>query len=209
VIIENMGPAINTRFHDYSPIISGDGSTLIFTSNRSDDERAIKEGSNYEDIFICRKEGSTWSAPKKISSNINQKYNDAAASLSPDGKTAYIDSDREGGLGERDIWTVDMTEMMPKPHTGPYMSLLTGSIFNVDGKPVVADLKFFDASGTQVGSTSSSAEGNYQIQLEGDKTYEVRIEMPGYKAIKESIKLDADKDGAMFELVKHFILYKE
>jgi hypothetical protein len=129
--------------------------------------------------------------------------------LSPDGKTAYIDSDRDGGLGERDIWVVDMTELMPKPHTGPYMSLLTGTIFNGDGKPVVAELKIFDASGTQVTTVTSGAEGTYQVQLEGDKTYEVRIEVPGNKPIKESVKLDADKAGGTFELVKHFILYKE
>jgi hypothetical protein len=129
--------------------------------------------------------------------------------LSPDGKMAYVDSDREGGLGERDIYAVDMTALMPKPHTGPYMSLLTGSVFNGDGKPVAAEIKIFDSNGTQLATTTSSTEGNYQFQLEGDKTYEVRIEVPGFKPIKESVKLEADKSGATFELVKHFILYKE
>jgi len=114
VIIENMGPGINTRFHDYSPIISGDGNTLIFTSNRSDDERAIREGTNYEDIFVCRREGTTWSAPKKISSQINQKYNDAAASLSPDGKTLFLYY--EEGAGDIYISTFDGTDWSsPKP----------------------------------------------------------------------------------------------
>src|SRR5690242_9381898 len=105
VIIENMGAGINTKQHDYSPIISSDGNTLIFTSNRSDDERAIKEGSNYEDIFISKKEGSAWSTPKKISTNINQKYNDAAASLSPDGKTLFLYY--EEGAGDIYISTFD------------------------------------------------------------------------------------------------------
>jgi outer membrane protein OmpA-like peptidoglycan-associated protein/Tol biopolymer transport system component len=90
VIIENLGSNVNTSMHDYSPIISGDGNTLIFTSNRSDDPKAIREGTNYEDIYITHKTGNTWEPPKKISSNINQKYNDAAASLSPDGKTLFL-----------------------------------------------------------------------------------------------------------------------
>lgn len=90
VIIENMGTGVNTTLHEYAPIISSDGSTLIFTSNRTEDLKAIKERTNYEDIYITSKGGQGWHAPKKISSNINQKYNDAAASLSPDGKTLFL-----------------------------------------------------------------------------------------------------------------------
>lgn len=97
VIIENLGPVVNTPFNEYSPLISGDGNTLIFTSNRTEDERAAHEGTNYEDIYITRRSGNAWEPPKKISSNINQKYNDAAASLSPDGKTLFLYYEDGGG----------------------------------------------------------------------------------------------------------------
>lgn len=114
VIIENLGTVVNTSFNEYSPLISADGNTLIFTSNRTDDERAARSGTNYEDIYITQKTGDTWSTPKMISSNINQKYNDAAASLSPDGKTLFLYY--EEGAGdiyfsrlENDDWT------KPKP----------------------------------------------------------------------------------------------
>ena len=101
VIIENLGPAINTPYNDYSPIISADGNTLIFTSNRTDDPARAKANANFEDIYVSTKQGSTWSAPKLISSNINIKYNDAAASLSPDGKTLFLYYEE----GEGDIYT--------------------------------------------------------------------------------------------------------
>lgn len=101
VVIENLGSNVNSRLHDYAPLISGDGSMLIFTSNRTEDQRAIQEGTNYEDIYFCKREGSGWSAPKKISSNINQRYNDAAASLSPDGKTLFLYYEEGNG----DIYT--------------------------------------------------------------------------------------------------------
>jgi outer membrane protein OmpA-like peptidoglycan-associated protein/Tol biopolymer transport system component len=90
VVIENAGNAVNTYFHDYSPIISGDGNTLIFTSNRTDDDQEIKDEEYYEDIYITRRNGNAWAAPKKISSRLNHKYNDAAASLSPDGKMLFL-----------------------------------------------------------------------------------------------------------------------
>jgi outer membrane protein OmpA-like peptidoglycan-associated protein len=90
VLIESAGIGVNTFFHDYSPIISGDGRTLIFTSNRTDNPEEAKSGLNYEDIYITTKIGNRWDTPKKISSNINHEYNDAAASLSPDGKTLFL-----------------------------------------------------------------------------------------------------------------------
>jgi tetratricopeptide (TPR) repeat protein len=36
IIVENVGDIINTSNHEYSPIISADGSMFIFTSDRSD-----------------------------------------------------------------------------------------------------------------------------------------------------------------------------
>jgi outer membrane protein OmpA-like peptidoglycan-associated protein/Tol biopolymer transport system component len=90
VIIENMGPLINTPYNEYAPIISSDGNTLIFTSNRTNDPAEARAGKNYEDIYVTTRTSSGWNTPQKISSNINQRYNDAAASLSPDGKTLFL-----------------------------------------------------------------------------------------------------------------------
>jgi outer membrane protein OmpA-like peptidoglycan-associated protein/tetratricopeptide (TPR) repeat protein len=101
VIIENLGEGVNTPYNDYSPIISADGNTLIFTSNRTDDPARAKANANFEDIFVSYKNANKWSAPKPISQNINIKYNDAAASLSPDGKTLFLYYEE----GEGDIYT--------------------------------------------------------------------------------------------------------
>ena len=101
VIIENLGEGVNTPYNDYSPIISADGNTLIFTSNRTDDPARAKANANFEDIFVSYKNANKWSVPKPISPNINIKYNDAAASLSPDGKTLFLYYEE----GEGDIYT--------------------------------------------------------------------------------------------------------
>ncbi len=100
VIIENLGNAVNTPYNDYSPIISADGNTLIFTSNRTDDPARAKANANYEDIYVSNKTASGWTEPKLISANVNIKYNDAAASLSPDGKTLFLYYEE----GEGDIY---------------------------------------------------------------------------------------------------------
>lgn len=90
IIIENVGSTINSRFDDYGPIVSPDGLTMIFTSNRSDDENKIKAKQNFEDIYIVRNESGEWGIPKKISPIVNVYHHDAAASLSADGKKLFI-----------------------------------------------------------------------------------------------------------------------
>jgi outer membrane protein OmpA-like peptidoglycan-associated protein len=98
VVIENLGPVVNSKFTDHSPILSADGNILIFTSNRPDDPTAPE---SFEDVYVTDKYTGEWSAPKKISKNINTKFNDAAASLSPNGKTLFLYSE----LGAGDIYS--------------------------------------------------------------------------------------------------------
>jgi outer membrane protein OmpA-like peptidoglycan-associated protein/tetratricopeptide (TPR) repeat protein len=100
VEIENLGGVINTSFHDYSPLAKDNGNTLIFTSNRTE-EMVMKSGLVFEDIYVSHREGSGWTKPTKISENINNKYNDAAASLSPDGRTLFLYYEEGAG----DIYT--------------------------------------------------------------------------------------------------------
>lgn len=87
VVIENLGQVVNTTQEEYSPIISSDGNMLIFTSNRGE---AIKGKPHSEDIYVTYKKSGAWGEPKKLGPTINTEENDAAASLSPDGKTMFL-----------------------------------------------------------------------------------------------------------------------
>lgn len=196
----NLGPMINTEYDEGGIYPAPDGKTLYFCSNGHNSMGGY-------DIFMTRWENGAWTKPVNMGYPINSIANERMFLLSKDGRSAYVDSDREGGLGERDIWIIDMTGMMPKKKEGPVMSLLTGTVYNGDGKPVDASISVTE-SGAQVKSGNATA-GNYQMELVGDKTYEITVSAPGYKTTKETVKLDADKEGATFELVKHFILYKE
>lgn len=137
VIIENAGSGVNTFFHEYAPIISGDGKTLIFTSNRTENESDMKAANLFEDVYITNRiDNKHWANPKKISNKINQKYNDAAASLSPDGKTLFLYFEEGAG----DIYTsslVDGEWSEPKPlnkniNTSQYWE--TSASISADGK---------------------------------------------------------------------------
>ncbi len=97
--IFNLGNTINSRWNDYTPLITADGNTMVFTSNRSGSTGGLRlrDGTYYEDIYISRKVDGLWTKPENISSKINFKYHDAAASLSPDGKTLFLYYESGGG----------------------------------------------------------------------------------------------------------------
>ncbi|HYC87197.1 MAG TPA: hypothetical protein VEB86_18325, partial [Chryseosolibacter sp.] len=136
VEIANIGHVINTEFHEYSPLLSSDGSTLIFTSNRSSDNEKIRNQTNFEDIYITHRLEGSWTQPQKISPNITNKYNDAAASLSHDGSLLFLYY--EEGQGdiyvsriENGEWTVPvpLNRNINSPH-----SWETSACVSADGK---------------------------------------------------------------------------
>jgi hypothetical protein len=103
VSVSNLGDSINSGYPDYSPCLSADERTMIYTTRRNSTvggERA-PDGQFYEDIVISFKdENDKWSKPKSISQNINTSGNDASINLSPDGQTliTYQDIGKGGDI---------------------------------------------------------------------------------------------------------------
>jgi outer membrane protein OmpA-like peptidoglycan-associated protein len=75
--------------------LSADGQEMIIY---------LQTGPGNGDLFIMRKEGSGWGRPTPMGDNINTRFNETTASLTPDGKTLYFASDRPGGYGGLDIY---------------------------------------------------------------------------------------------------------
>ncbi|MBY0427458.1 MAG: hypothetical protein K2Q22_17615, partial [Cytophagales bacterium] len=103
VKIDNMGPAINSTFNEYAPVISADETELIFTSRRPNTTGGGKDdedGDYFEDIYISFKEGDSWTKPELIS-EINTATHDACIGLSPDGQKLLIYKDAKGTSSRR------------------------------------------------------------------------------------------------------------
>lgn len=58
------------------------------------------------EIYVAEYEDTTYGSPKDMGSSINSTSWETHGTLSADGQTFYFVSDREGGLGGRDIWKV-------------------------------------------------------------------------------------------------------
>lgn len=100
VTIVNLGDSINSSYPDYSPVVSADESTLIFTSRRPGSTGGDKTENDqfYEDIYISYKgKDGNWSSPKSIGANINSNANEANIGLSPDGQQLFVYRSINGG----------------------------------------------------------------------------------------------------------------
>jgi hypothetical protein len=93
----NLGPAINTSGPDAMPCSSPDGLELYFNHGPSD---------VLADIWVCRRatpEGP-WGPPSNLGPMVNSPGGDAPGSMSADGLSLYLFSERSGGFGSYDIW---------------------------------------------------------------------------------------------------------
>jgi hypothetical protein len=205
----NLGPEVNTPYDEGGICITPDGKTLFFCS----------EGHNSMggyDIFKTTLVNGKWTTPVNLGYPINSVNNETSICLSVDGNTGYISSNRPGGLGERDIYKVDLSnwDIYSNKKKGEIAlaigpSIVKGTVFTGEsGNPLAAELVFYDETGAEVGRTTSSDDGNYFITLEGDHSYQVKIEVKGCKTIDEKFKLEKGKKET-FTLVKHFLLYKK
>ena len=95
---EEISKTINTANNEGTCSISADGRTLVLTAcNRPDSYGGC-------DLYISKKQGNEWSAPKNLGETINSRSWESQPSLSADGRTLYFASDRRGGQGKLDIW---------------------------------------------------------------------------------------------------------
>ena len=95
----NLGSRVNRSFVEGTPVLPADGLSIYFDSNRYG-------GSGDYDVWVSTREtvDDSWSAPVSLPSPVNSSAWDGVPSISPDGLTLFLSSDRPGGLGATDIW---------------------------------------------------------------------------------------------------------
>lgn len=89
---ENLGPNINTRFHDYSPFITADGKYLYYSQTIDDQRNPFGQ---QEDIYVSKWNGKEWSMSRNIGMPVNTYRNEGAPVVSPDGTFMIISACEE------------------------------------------------------------------------------------------------------------------
>ena len=94
-----MDTTINSKGHDACTGLSADGEKLLLFRTSSDQ----LSGDIYESLYMNGK----WSRAKKLGPNVNSsEYLEASACYSPEGEVVFFSSNRPGGFGGKDLYSV-------------------------------------------------------------------------------------------------------
>jgi outer membrane protein OmpA-like peptidoglycan-associated protein len=178
---ENMGATINTMYNEDAPFIHPDGVTFAFSSNGHNTMGGF-------DVFtsICSAQG-VWSKPMNVGYPINTTDDDIYYVLSPDNKTAYFTSFREGGIGEKDNYTATFIDRKPTP-----LTLIKGNVIMESGIAAknIEILITDNETETVLGSyRANSATGEFIFILVPGKNYNITYQSPGHLFYSENIEI--------------------
>ncbi len=106
---QNLGPGINSAGNETAPFLCADGQTLYFSS----DGRLPTLGGY--DLYRSRRNGQNWSAAQHLPAPFNGPGDELSCSTTPAGDTLYFATDRQGPVGNLDIWIGQLpAEMRPQ-----------------------------------------------------------------------------------------------
>ncbi|WP_299213402.1 OmpA family protein [uncultured Dokdonia sp.] len=104
--------AINSPFHESTPIFTKDGNTVYFTRNNYNNGvyRDDINGTNKLKIYkAVKNDKNKWSDIEELPFS-SDEYTIAHPALSPDEKRLYFSSDMPGTFGDADLWYVTIQE---------------------------------------------------------------------------------------------------
>lgn len=180
----NLGDSLNTEMDESGPFLHPDGQSLYFSSEGH-------PGMGMRDFFVSRRSSNgSWSKPVNLGYPINTPADETHMIISADGTKGYFSSDREGGIGLKDIYSFELSkEIQPRAVT-----FLRGSVSNgKTGSKIEARFEVIDIMSGQTMALSSSdpVTGEFLISLPSNSSYALNVNAPGYLFFSENYTLGA------------------
>ena len=174
--IVNLGKNINTMARETFPFITSDG-VLYFSSDGH-------LGLGGLDVFATKIAFDDYDQPVvNVGRPINGPSDDFAFIYDTDSKTGYFSSNREGGMGDDDIYEFVENE----PLVLDCIQDVSGTVRDRISNEVLAGatVMVIDEENKEVSSTITDSNGNYFLQLDCSKGNFVRASRDGYVPAEE------------------------
>lgn len=109
--VEKMKGAVNTRFHESTPVFTNDGNTMYFTRNNFVKNKRKTDASGTTLLKLYKADRNTsngkWNDVVELPFN-GDEYSTAHPALSPDNSKLYFSSNMPGTMGLSDIFYVEI-----------------------------------------------------------------------------------------------------
>lgn len=185
---ENLGNVINTEGRETFPFVSKNNE-LFFASDGH-------PGLGGLDVFVT-KLNQNQNTILNLGAPLNSQQDDFAFLIDSNTKTGYFTSNRDGGLGNDDIYKF----IEEKPIVENCNQTLKGVITDSNTKELLPNGKvtLFDAQMKEISSMQTNEKAEYSFSgLDCSKQYYVRSENKDYSVVEKPAKTGAQPGGTTF-----------
>ena len=182
----NLGNVVNTNRKEQFPFMSKDGK-LYFSSNGH-------EGFGSLDVFVSDSHGSDFSKPINVGLPVNTGVDDFAFNIDSDTKEGFFSSNRKGGKGSDDIYSI--LEIKPLI-VEDCKQFITGIISDMDTKLPIegAQVALYDfINKKDLETTIVGANGAFKFTVACEKGYVVKATKEGYTEDQRTLDLLKDRN---------------
>lgn len=175
----NLGPNINTPYDEDCPFLHINGSDFYFSS------KGHANMGDFDIFHSTKIDDTTYTAPENMGYPINSVNSDLFFMISPDSKTAYYSTERDGGFGGADIYKILFTNL-----NRDYV-VIRGDIKDAETKNTIdAEITVTDPdTGDLVGVYKpNSVTGKYIILLTSNLHLIIEAKADGYDILKQPLE---------------------
>lgn len=161
--MQNLGDEVNTEGNEAFPFVNEQGDVFFSSDGRP--------GLGGLDVYVVKYRGTRVTAVENLGEPVNSQFDDFAFTLSNDGFRGFVSSNREGGVGADDIYSISSIRPLV------FGVIFTGVVVDADENPIThAIVEVRDEkTGELLYSTFTVEDGTYHVVVDFDKEYMIRV----------------------------------
>ena len=177
---ESLGDKVNTEGNEMFPFFDAKNELLFFASNGH-------LGLGGLDVYCMPMRGGKLGKLVNFGTPLNSQFDDFAFILDKEDRKGYFSSNRADGKGDDDIYAFDMLKPLQ------FSKFIKGTAKDKDGN-ILANVQVVltDANGKEVARVTTTEDGQYKFEVEGESTFQLEGTLAKYRGDKNSVSTEGD-----------------